>query len=61
VSKDCYQQILDIYDEFPKQQKKIADFYLTNFPEVLYYSVSKCQGNWNQRCFHRAVCKTSWF
>ncbi len=41
MPKDCYQQILDIYDEFPKQQKKIADFILTNFPEVIYYSVSK--------------------
>ena len=41
MEKDCYQQILDIYDTIPKQQKKIADFILTNISEVIYYPVAR--------------------
>ncbi len=39
--KDCYQIIQDRYDTFPKQQKKIADFILTNISEVIYYPLSR--------------------
>lgn len=41
MSVDCYQQIIDVYDSFPKQQKKIADFILTNISEVIYYPVAR--------------------
>ncbi len=39
--KDCYQEIQDRYDSFPRQQKKIADFILTNVSEVIYYPLSR--------------------
>ncbi len=41
MAQDCYQQILDNYGGFPKQQKKIADFILTNISEVIYYPVAR--------------------
>ena len=41
MGKDCFQRILDIYDTLPKQQKKIADFVLTGFSEVIYFSVGR--------------------
>ena len=41
MSEDCYQQILDNYSSFPKQQRKIADFILTNISEVIYYPVAR--------------------
>lgn len=39
--KDCYQIIADKYDSFPKQQKKIADFILSNVSEVIHYPLSR--------------------
>ena len=39
--KDYYQVIQDKYDSFPRQQKKIADFILTNVSEVIYYPLSR--------------------
>ena len=39
--KDCYQEIQDRYDSFPRQQKRIADFILTNISEVIYYPLSR--------------------
>ena len=42
--KDCYQEIQDRYDSFPRQQKKIADFILTNVSEVIYYPLSRIAG-----------------
>ncbi|WP_428770406.1 MurR/RpiR family transcriptional regulator [Treponema sp. HNW] len=41
MTEDCFQEILDIYDSLPKQQKKIADFVLTSFSEVIYFSVGR--------------------
>lgn len=41
MAEDCFQKILDIYDTLPKQQKKIADFVLTSFSEVIYFSVGR--------------------
>ena len=39
--KDCYQEIQDRYDSFPRQQKRIADYILTNVSEVIYYPLSR--------------------
>ena len=39
--KDCYQEIQDRYDSFPRQQKRIADFILTNLSDVIYYPLSR--------------------
>ena len=41
MSDNCYQKILDLYSSFPKQQKKIADFILTNISEVIYFPVAR--------------------
>lgn len=39
--KDCYQIIIEKYDSFPRQQKKIADFILANVSEVIHYPLSR--------------------
>ncbi len=38
---DSYNRILEKYDELPKQQKKIADYIIRHFDEVVFLSITK--------------------
>ena len=38
---NCYKKILSSYDSLPKQQKKIADFIVSNINEVVFFSITK--------------------
>ncbi|MBI9101049.1 MAG: MurR/RpiR family transcriptional regulator [Spirochaetales bacterium] len=41
TQSDSYNKILEIYDELPKQQKKIADYIISRYDEVVFFSISK--------------------
>ncbi len=38
---NCYKKILSSYDSLPKQQKKIADYIVSNINEVVFFSITK--------------------
>ncbi len=38
---NCYKKILSSYDTLPKQQKKIADYIVSNINEVIFFSITK--------------------
>ncbi len=38
---DSYNRILEKYDELPRQQKKIADYIIRHFDEVVFLSITK--------------------
>lgn len=38
---DCYKKILASYDSLSKQQKKIADYIISNMNEVVFFSITK--------------------
>ena len=38
---NCYKKILSSYDSLPKQQKKIADYIVSNINEVIFFSITK--------------------
>lgn len=41
VMNDIYQKILEKYETFSGQQKKVADYILNNIEDVIYFPVSK--------------------
>ncbi len=41
TKSDSYNRILEIYDELPKQQKKIADYIISRYDEVVFFSITK--------------------
>jgi DNA-binding MurR/RpiR family transcriptional regulator len=38
---NCYKKILTSYDSLPKQQKKIADYIVSNINEIVFFSITK--------------------
>lgn len=38
---NAYQNILNYYEDFSKQQQKVADFIVNNIDDVIYYPISK--------------------
>jgi DNA-binding MurR/RpiR family transcriptional regulator len=41
TSSDSYNRILENYDSLPKQQKKIADYIISHYDEVIFFSITK--------------------
>ncbi|RKX75563.1 MAG: hypothetical protein DRP70_04920 [Spirochaetes bacterium] len=41
TSSDSYNRILESYDTLPKQQKKIADYIIRHYDEVIFFSITK--------------------
>lgn len=41
TKSDSYNRILEKYDNLPKQQKKIADYIISRYDEVVFYSITK--------------------
>ena len=41
TESDSYNKILKIYDDLPRQQKKIADCIISRYDEVIFLSISK--------------------
>ncbi|MCK5673441.1 MAG: MurR/RpiR family transcriptional regulator [Spirochaetales bacterium] len=41
TKSDSYNRILEKYDYLPKQQKKIADYIISRYDEVVFFSITK--------------------
>ncbi len=41
TKSDSYNRILEKYDSLPKQQKKIADYIISRYDEVVFFSITK--------------------
>lgn len=41
TKSDSYNRILEKYDDLPKQQKKIADYIISRYDEVVFFSITK--------------------
>lgn len=41
TNSDSYNRILEKYDDLPKQQKKIADYIISRYDEVVFLSITK--------------------
>lgn len=41
TKSDSYNRILEKYDDLPKQQKKIADYIINRYDEVVFFSITK--------------------
>lgn len=41
TASDSYNRILESYDTLPKQQKKIADYIISHYDEVVFFSITK--------------------
>ncbi len=41
TSSDSYNRILESYDTLPKQQRKIADYIISHYDEVVFFSITK--------------------
>lgn len=41
TKSDSYNRILAKYDDLPKQQKKIADYIISRYDEVVFFSITK--------------------
>ncbi len=40
ICMNCYNKIFEVYDSMPKQQKRIADYIVTNINDVVFFSIS---------------------
>lgn len=45
TKSDSYNRILEKYDDLPKQQKKIADYIISRYDEVVFLSITKLATN----------------
>ncbi len=41
TKSDSYNRILEKYDDLPRQQKKIADYIISRYDEVVFFSITK--------------------